>query len=147
MMKAFTVTIKVVREHFATIKLQAASQAEADEAALALYWKGSDLTGSGPLGLPPPWVEHERREHDPEIDTGDRCVDCAENAGNYMLSNELWAASDLGPRDGMLCLPYLARRVGRPMTFDFTAELPTEKIGSGTSRSRTVCLRRSERVC
>jgi hypothetical protein len=81
MVREFTVTIKVVREHFATIRLRAASQAEADEAALALYWKGGDLRGSGPLGLPPPWVEHERREHDPEIDTRDRCVDCVENAG------------------------------------------------------------------
>jgi hypothetical protein len=88
-MREFAVTIKVVREHFATIKLPAASQAEADEAALALYWKAGDLTGSGPLGLPPPWVEHEPRVGDPEIDTRDRCVDCAENAGYYMVSNEL----------------------------------------------------------
>lgn len=90
-MREFSVTIKVVREHFATIKLRAASQAEADEAALALYWQGSDLTGRGPLGLPPPWVEHEPREGDPEIDTRDRCVDCAE--GYYKVSNELRAAS------------------------------------------------------
>jgi len=124
-MREFTVTIKVVREHFATIKLRAANQAEADEAALALYWKEGDLRGSGPLGLPPPWVEHERREHDPEIETRDRCVDCAENAGYYLVSNELWAASGLGPHHGMLCLPCLARRVGRPIAFDdFTADLP-----------------------
>jgi hypothetical protein len=120
----FSVMIKVVREHSATIKVRAASQAEADELALAMYWE----RGDGPLGLSAPWVEHEPRDSDPEIDTWDRCVDCRENAGYYMVSDELWAASGLKPHDGMLCLSCLEQRIGQPLTLDdFTAIVPSQE--------------------
>jgi hypothetical protein len=57
-----------------------------------------------------------------------RCVDCCvDTIGEYyMVRNELWAASGLGPNDGMLCLADLERRIGRVLTLeDFTAVCPS----------------------
>jgi hypothetical protein len=126
-MREFSVTIRVVREHTATIKVVAASQEDADREAIAMYWRdlGASEMGDGGLRLPKRWVEHEPRESDPTIDRAFRCVDCGQDAGYYMVSDALWAATGLGPHDGMLCLLCLEKRVGRRIEFrDFTAVLP-----------------------
>jgi hypothetical protein len=129
MTEEFTVTIKVVRVLSASITLRAKTQAEADQIALDRYWRQAhSADNSYGLGLPKVWTEHEPKESDPEIDTWDRCVDCREHAGYYMVTDALWAASGLGPHDGMLCLPCLAQRVRRPIEFsDFTAILPRKE--------------------
>jgi hypothetical protein len=125
-MREFTVTIKVIREHFATIKVRAASQAEADKEALALYWK--ERAPCRGLGLRPPWKQHEPREA-AETDTTFRCVDCGKyTVGGYMVSGALWPASGLAPNGGMLCLACLERRPKRQLTFgDFAAQAPSRE--------------------
>jgi hypothetical protein len=59
------------------------------------------------------------------------CVDCGKDTGGetgeyYMVYDQVWAASGLGPNDGMLCLACLENRIGRPLTMgDFTAMVPS----------------------
>jgi hypothetical protein len=117
------------REYAASITVRANSQDEADQAAIAAFWKWAcekGLRGLA-LGLPPPWDEHESTDSDPKIDTRFRCVDCGKDTGGgeyYTVEDDLWAAS--GAEDGMLCLACLERRIGRPLTEDdFTALCPT----------------------
>jgi hypothetical protein len=47
------------------------------------------------------------------------CADCGVDVVTighwYMVSTEVWAASGLGPDDGVLCLVCLERRLGRPL--------------------------------
>jgi hypothetical protein len=55
----------------------------------------------------------------PEPDCKFLCVDCGKNTRGgeyYSVHDELWAASGLGPNDGMLCLACLEKRIGRPLT-------------------------------
>ena len=44
-----------------------------------------------------------------------RCVDCKADCEHeyYMVHNEVWKASGLGPSDGMLCIGCLEVRLGR----------------------------------
>lgn len=60
------------------------------------------------------------------------CVDCRKDTLGgeyYMVGNEVWAASGLGPNDGMLCLNCLSRRIGRILRpEDFTAMCPSKEI-------------------
>jgi hypothetical protein len=133
-LKTFTVTVKLVREYSATIDIRARDQAEADEIALDEYYRfarSDDFNVKAYwLGFPPPWREHDNVDYDPEIDTKFRCVDCGvctNSSGEYYrVYDEIWAASGLGPNDGMLCLHDLERRIGRKLTLDdFTAIAPT----------------------
>jgi hypothetical protein len=58
-----------------------------------------------------------------------RCVDCEFDTLDqqyYMVSDELWARTGLGPQDGMLCLACFERRSGhRLQAIDFTAMRPS----------------------
>jgi hypothetical protein len=132
--KTFNVTLKVVREYRASIDVRARTQAEAEKIALREYDrfvrpendKPSQYWNAFSFGFPKPWYEHESATFDPEISTRFHCVDCGEctlSSGEYYrVDNELWAASGLGPNDGMLCLHCLERRIGRELTLDdFTA--------------------------
>jgi Domain of unknown function (DUF4326) len=51
-----------------------------------------------------------------------RCHDCGVNVtaiGHwYMVDDEVWAASGLGPEDGVLCLPCLERRLERNLVYE-----------------------------
>lgn len=59
------------------------------------------------------------------------CVDCLEDTLGgeyYMVRNEVWAASGLGPNDGMLCLNCLTQRIGRTLrSEDFTSPYPSRE--------------------
>jgi hypothetical protein len=128
--RTYRVTVTMQREYSATISIKAASQAEADRKALAAFdrWACEAGCQALPLGFPPPWREHESTDREPGIDTLFRCVDCGEDKDGeyYMVADELWAASGLGPDDGMLCLVCLERRIGRRLAIgDFTALCPT----------------------
>jgi hypothetical protein len=47
-----------------------------------------------------------------------------------MVHDDVWAASGLGPEDGVLCLPDLERRLGRLLTYeDFKPTTGTEWPG------------------
>jgi hypothetical protein len=128
-MKMFGVTIKVIREHTATITVKARDQDEADRIALDLFDKQVFTGDGGELGLPGWWTEHEPSLSDAEIDTKFRCIDCGKNTQGgeyYMVYNEIWAASGVAPHGGMLCLACLERRIGRPLTMgDFTSIVPS----------------------
>ena len=59
-----------------------------------------------------------------------RCVDCQTCTlcigQYYMVKSEVWAASGLGSRDGMLCLDCLGQRIGREVAYDdFAAIVPS----------------------
>jgi hypothetical protein len=127
----FSVTIRVVREHTATITVKARDQGEADRIALDLYGKQVFTASGSELGLPEWWTEHEPRLSDAEIDTTFRCIDCGKNthAGEYyMVHDEIWAASGVAPHGGMLCLACLERRIERPLTMgDFAAVVPSRE--------------------
>jgi hypothetical protein len=60
--------------------------------------------------------------------TVDRCLDCGIDCTKgdwYMVRDEVWAATGLGPGDGVLCLADLRRRLGRPLRLDdFGDDLP-----------------------
>jgi hypothetical protein len=129
----FPVTVKFVREYFATITVRARDQAEADKIAIdKFYGARADPTNergdSGYLALGLPWTEHEPRTFGPEIDMTFRCVDCGKDVREgeyYMVSDELWAAAGMMPNGGMLCLFDLEERIGRWLTpADFTAVFP-----------------------
>jgi len=60
------------------------------------------------------------------------CVACGKDTNKsgeyYMVRDKVWAASGLGPHDGMLCLRCLERRIGREINIeDFAAQCPTLK--------------------
>jgi hypothetical protein len=135
--KTFNVTVKVVREFSARIKIRARNQAEAEKIALDKYndfvygQKDDDDQYWNALcfGFPPPWSEHDSITYDPEIDRRFHCVDCGRCTSSigeyYMVYDEIWAASGLEPNDGMLCLRCLERRIGRELSLDdFTAIMP-----------------------
>lgn len=130
----FPVTLRIVREYTATIRVPARDQAEADRLALAAYdaWRSTSEEIPIDLGFPEPWDEHEMCEHDPEIDRKFRCVDCDKSVLGgeyYMVADELWAASGMEPNGGMLCLVDLERRLGRLITCDdFTAVVPSAQV-------------------
>jgi hypothetical protein len=127
--RMYRVTITMLRTYAASLEVRASSQAEADAALAAFETNACERGLDGcSLGLPAPWVEHEGRDHDPEIDTEDRCVDCGEEkiGEYYMVRNEVWAASGVAPNGGQLCLTDLERRIGRELTGeDFTTLWPT----------------------
>jgi hypothetical protein len=133
--RAWRVTVKLLREYSATIEVRAETQEEADEAALAAFQCSDDDHDAGyyqyePLGLPPPWNEHDFVDYDPEIDCRFRCVDCEKDTSNsgeyYAVDDKVWAASGLAPNDGMLCLTCLEQRIGRELNVeDFTAMVPS----------------------
>ena len=129
--RSFRVTVRVVREHTATVTVWARDQDEADRRALNLWEKQVFTADTWGLGLPQPWDEHEPQLGDPEIDTTFRCVDCDKDTQGgeyYMVRDEVWAASGLGPHDGMLCLRCLEQRIRRPLTNDdFTALVPSQE--------------------
>ena len=83
MIRTYRVTVKMLREYSATIAIRARSQAEADRTALAAFhkWACEEGCQALPLGFPPPWNEHESIDHEPEIDTRFRCVDCGKDTG------------------------------------------------------------------
>jgi hypothetical protein len=144
-LKTFNVTVNVVREYSATIKISARDQAEAEKIALEQYnrWRcrgmAHSLRGDYDfdskfydgvcLGFPPPWDEHESITYDPEINIRFHCVDCGKCTSSsgeyYMVDDDLWAVSGLEGNDGMLCLRCLEQRIGREPTIDdFTAIWP-----------------------
>jgi hypothetical protein len=125
--RKFSVTLKVVIEHLATITVTARDQAEADRKAFDAYNRDVyTVADSSELGLPQSrWSEPTPYVHDPEIDPTFRCVDCGVHCDYFMVSDELWAASGMAPNGGMLCLTDLERRIGRQLTLDdFTALFP-----------------------
>jgi hypothetical protein len=128
MWRNYRVTVTKLREYSATIQIRADSQDEADQAALAAYekWACEEGYQALPLGFPPPWNEHESIDRDPEIDTRFRCVDCGEDKPGeyYGVLEDVWAASGLGPNDGMLCLACLERRIGHLLTEADFAMMP-----------------------
>jgi hypothetical protein len=144
--KTFNVTVKVVREFSATIEIHARNQAEAEKIALSKYWdfacgRDGDMEASC-LGFPPPWREHDCALYDPEIDRRFHCVDCGKCTSSsgeyYMVRDEIWAASGLGPIDGMLCLRCLERRIERELTLDdFTAIMPRREAWERHVASRS----------
>jgi hypothetical protein len=143
--KTFNVTVKVVHEYSATIDIRARDQAEAEELALREYdrfWRSDDVKAVL-LGFPPPWDERDPWYHDPEIDTKFHCVDCGKCTSSsgeyYMVREEIWAASGLGPHDGMLCLLDLERRIGRELSIDDFAAVVPSLEALGTPYRRTSC--------
>lgn len=128
--RTYRVTVKMLREYAATIAIRARSQDEADRLAMSAFL---DLEGlqARSLGFPPPWNEHEIIDHEPEIDTQFRCVDCGKDTGGevgeyYTVADDVWAASGIAPHGGMLCLACLERRIGRPLIEDdFEAIFPS----------------------
>ena len=66
--REFNVSVKYVREHFASVMVVAESQDEADEKALDMFNRDLFSRDDGELGLPRRWTTHEPRAHDPEID-------------------------------------------------------------------------------
>jgi hypothetical protein len=146
MIRTYQVTVTMRREYSATIAIRASSQAEADRAALAAFNKWA-FSEEGyrvlPLGFPWPWEEHESVEHEPEIDTRFRCVDCGKDTSGgeyYMVRDDVWAASGLAPNGGMLCLACLERRIKRPLTGeDFTAMWPSASAWKRHIAARTGC--------
>jgi hypothetical protein len=147
MIRIYQVTVKKLREYSATIAIRAKSQAAADRAALDAYYKWACEDGCQvlPLGFPPPWKEHDSIDHEPEIDTRFRCVDCGKDTGGetgeyYMVRDDIWAASGLAPHGGMLCLACLERRIGRPLTGrDFAALWPNASAWERHIAARAGC--------
>jgi len=114
--REFNVSVRYVREHFATVKVVAERKDEADEKGLEMFGRDLWSKDGGDLGLPRRWTVHEPRDRDPEIDRIFRCIDCDKDTmgGEYYgVSDELWAAAGVAPNGGMLCLECLERRVGR----------------------------------
>jgi hypothetical protein len=144
MTSTYRVTVTMLREYSATIAIRARSQAEADRMALAAFnkWTCEDCQTFA-LGIPSPWNENESVDHDPEIDTAFRCVDCGKDTGGgeyYMVGDDVWAASGLAPNGGMLCLGCLERRIGRLLTGeDFTALMPSLDVWERHLAARTAC--------
>jgi hypothetical protein len=73
-----------------------------------------------------------REPSDEEIARRFLCVDCGADTDAtgeyYMVSDDLWAATQMAPNGGMLCLDCLEKRTGRPLILDdFTAVAPKEK--------------------
>jgi hypothetical protein len=146
MIRTYQVTVKSLREYSATIAIRARSQAAADRMAISAFYKwGASEEGyhCAPLGFPWPWNEHENIDHEPEIDTRFRCVDCGKDTGGgeyYMVGDDVWAASGLAPNGGMLCLACLERRIGRPLTGqDFTALYPSASAWERHIAARVGC--------
>jgi hypothetical protein len=149
-----------VREYSATIKIPARTQAEAEKIALDQFdrWHHDQLDDDDSkyyagvcLGFPPLWREHESIDHDPEIDTTFHCADCGRCTSPlgqyYVVGDDLWAASGLGPHDGMLCLRCLEQRIGRALTLaDFTAIMPSREGWQRHAASRRVKRRASRRA-
>jgi len=73
--------------------------------------------------------ERQERREQRRIRRRFLCLDCRFDTLDehyYMVSDELWAATGLGPHDGMLCLYCLEQRIGRRLVFaDFTALVPS----------------------
>ena len=129
MRRDYRVTVTMQREYAASITVRASSQAEADQAAIAAFWKWAceeGLRGLS-LGLPPPWEEHESNDHDPEIDTRFRCIDCRKDTAAASITP---SATTSGPPRGQM-MECCASRVskdasdGRSPIEDFTALCPT----------------------
>ena len=105
----FPVTLRIVREYTATIRVPARDQAEADRR----RWRPT-TRGAAPArrsrstsAFPSRGTSMKMCEHDPEIDRKFRCVDCDKSVLGgeyYMVADELWAASGMEPNGGMLCL-------------------------------------------
>jgi hypothetical protein len=70
-------------------------------------------------------IEEDDEISEEEFAKGFLCIDCGKDTIDdecYMVTDELWAASGVGPDGGMLCLACLERRTGRELTLaDFTA--------------------------
>jgi hypothetical protein len=122
MTSTYRVTVTMLREYSATIAIRARSQAAADRMAIAAFYKWGCEEGYQllPLGFPFPWKEHENIDHEPDIDTRFRCVDCKKDTSDsgeyYSVGDDVWAASGIAPNGGMLCLACLERRIGRLLT-------------------------------
>jgi len=145
-MRTYHITVTKLREYSATIAIRAKSQAEADRAAMAAFYKWACEEGYqvAPLGFPPPWKEHDSIDHEAHIDTTFRCVDCGKDTGEsgeyYSVADTVWAASGLAPNGGMLCLACLERRIKRPLTpEDFTARCPTASAWERHVAARPGC--------
>jgi hypothetical protein len=149
MTHTYQITMKMLREYSATIAIRARSQADADRAAIAAFYKWAASEERSyqvlPLGFPPPWTEHECVDREPEIDTAFRCVDCGKDTGApsgeyYSVGDDVWAASGLAPNGGMLCLACLERRIGRPLTMeDFAALVPSASAWERHIAARARC--------
>jgi hypothetical protein len=46
------------------------------------------------------------------------CLDCGAGVIGCTVHDHVWALTDLGYADGVLCLPCLAQRIGRPLCLD-----------------------------
>jgi hypothetical protein len=136
-----------LRRFWAAIASGVSSEDAADRAALAAFykWAGNEGYQVLPLGFPRPWKEHESVNHEPEIYTRFRCVDCGKDTGGetgeyYMVRDDVWAASGLTPNGGMLCLACLERRIKRPLTDkDFTALWPSASAWQRHIAARVGC--------
>lgn len=73
-------------------------------------------------------------------DAARRCLDCNVDtiaiAEYYMVSDDIWANSGVGPlgREGMLCIGCLEGRLGRRLTADDFTDAPTNRCGRRSER-------------
>jgi hypothetical protein len=107
-------------------------------------WACEEGTHGHSLGFPPPWNEHDNIDHEPEIDTAFRCVDCGKDTGEsgeyYSVGDDVWAASGVAPNGGMLCLACLERRIGRLLTKqDFAGMWPNASAWERHIAARAGC--------
>jgi hypothetical protein len=67
-------------------------------------------------------VSARRREHDTEFPCNDCGLAVLDLAEHYMVLDDVWAASGLGPNGGFLCVGCLETRLDRTLTpADFLA--------------------------
>jgi hypothetical protein len=70
------------------------------------------------------------------------CIDCGVDTRSatgideyYAVHDDVWAATGLAPRDGMLCIGCLERRIGRRLEpKDFDMKAPINHSGGGSER-------------
>ncbi|WP_040478854.1 hypothetical protein [Mariniradius saccharolyticus] len=68
--------------------------------------------------------------------TNPNCADCGKYARKkdefYMLKDELWQAHGVGK--GLLCIPCMERRLGRPLQPDDLQDVPANTLGNPYTR-------------
>ncbi len=72
-----------------------------------------------------------------------RCVNCRVDTINeyYMLDDQVWAATGLGPHDGMLCIACCEARLGRGLVARDFKDCEMNLIAAAASRAITLARR------